>query len=53
LSRQATVKLQSGSDGKTMKAQGFIVPAQNLNHLLQPALVEELKNSMSNSVINM
>lgn len=31
LSRQATVKLQSGSDGKTMKAQGFIVPAQNHN----------------------
>lgn len=31
LSRQATVKLQSGSDGKTLKAQGFIVPAQNQN----------------------
>jgi Cu(I)/Ag(I) efflux system membrane fusion protein len=31
LSNQATVKLQSGNDGKTMKAQGFIVPAQNLN----------------------
>ncbi len=31
ISRQATVKLQSGSDGKTMKAQGFIVPAQNHN----------------------
>lgn len=31
LSNQATVKLQSGSDGKTVKAQGFIAPAQNLN----------------------
>lgn len=31
LSRQATVKLQPGSDGKTMKAQGFIVPAKNHN----------------------
>ena len=31
LSNQATVKLQSGSDGKTMKAQGFIVPAQSGN----------------------
>lgn len=31
LSRQATVKLQLGSVGKTIKAQGFIVPAQNHN----------------------
>ena len=31
LSRQSTVKLQSGSDGKTLKADGFIVPAQNHN----------------------
>lgn len=31
LSNQTTVKLQSGSDGKTMKAEGFIVPAQNHN----------------------
>lgn len=31
LSRQATVKLQAGSDGRTIKAQGFIVPAQNHN----------------------
>lgn len=31
LSRQVTVKLLSGSDGKTMKAQGYIVPAQNHN----------------------
>lgn len=31
LSRQATVKLQAGRSGKTMKAQGFIVPAQDHN----------------------
>jgi Cu(I)/Ag(I) efflux system membrane fusion protein len=31
LSRQATVKLQSGIDGQTIKAQGFIAPAQNHN----------------------
>lgn len=31
LSRQATVKLQSGSNGNVLKAEGFIVPAQNRN----------------------
>lgn len=31
LSRQATVKLQSGMDGQTIKAQGFIALAQNHN----------------------
>jgi Cu(I)/Ag(I) efflux system membrane fusion protein len=31
LSDQATIKLQAGRSGKAMKAQGFIVPAQNHN----------------------
>lgn len=31
LSNQATVKLQLGSDGKAINAQGFIVPVQNHN----------------------
>ncbi len=31
LSNQATIKLQAGRSGKAMKAQGFIVPAQNHN----------------------
>jgi len=31
LSRQATIKLQAGRSGRTMKAQGLIVPAQDHN----------------------
>lgn len=31
LSKQATVKLQAGNNGNKLKAEGFIVPAQNRN----------------------
>ena len=54
LSRQATVKLQLGNDGKTIKAQGYIVPAQNHNLSVAARFggrIEELYVKFSNQYV--
>lgn len=54
LSNQATVKLQSGSNGKTIKAEGFIVPAQNRNQSVAARFggrIEKLYVKFSNQYV--
>lgn len=54
LSRQGTVKLQLGNDGKTIKTQGFIVPAQNHNLSVAARFsgrIEELYVKFSNQYV--
>lgn len=54
LSNQATVKLQSGSNGKTEKVQGFIAPAQNRNQSVAARFggrIEKLYIKFSNQYV--
>lgn len=54
LSNQATVKMQSGSYGKTEKMQGFIIPAQNRNRSVAARFggrIEKLYVKFSNQYV--
>ncbi len=54
LSKQATVKLQAGSNGNTLKAEGFIVPAQNRNQSVAARFggrIEKLYVKFSNQYV--
>ncbi len=55
LSNQATVKLHSGSNGNIMKAQGYIVPAQNRNQSVSVRFggrIEKLYIKFNNQFVN-
>ena len=54
LSSQATVKLQAGNNGNTLKAEGFIVPAQNRNQSVAARFggrIEKLHVKFSNQYV--
>lgn len=54
LSKQATVKLQEGNNGNTLKAEGFIVPAQNRNQSVAARFggrIEKLYVKFSNQYV--
>lgn len=54
LSNQSTVKMQSANNGNTLKAEGFIVPAQNLNQSVAARFsgrVEKLHIKFSNQLV--
>lgn len=54
LSNQATIKLQAGQSDKVMKAQGFIVPAQNHNQSVAARFggrIEKLHIKFSNQYV--
>lgn len=54
LSAQATVKLQAGNNGNTLKAEGFIVPAQNRNQSVAARFggrIEKLYVKFSNQYV--
>lgn len=54
LSKQATVKLQEGNNGNKLKAEGFIVPAQNRNQSVAARFggrIEKLHVKFSNQYV--